>query len=76
MNVLGETNYEFLNPNGYYCLKVDVNVKAKTRIKLHCDAKMADNKVDVGVLSDSEPVGGVGVHVLSDVKIDRIGGCE
>jgi len=77
VNVLGETTYELLNPNGWYCLKVDVNVKAKTQIDLHCDAKLADSKVDVSVGSQSQPVGIVGVHVLSDVKIARVGGsCE
>lgn len=76
INILGETSYELLNPNGYYCLKVDVNVQAKTNVNVHCNAGLADSKVDVGVLSDSQPVGKVGVHVLSDVKVNRVGDCS
>ncbi len=71
VSVLGKTSYELLNPNGWYCMKVDVNVLTDVTVKLECGARMADNQIDVGVLSNSQPVGGVGVHVLSDVKIER-----
>lgn len=71
VSVLGKTSYELLNPNGWYCMKVDVNVLTNLTVKLECGAHMADNKVDVGVLSNSQPLGSVGVHVLSDVKIQR-----
>ncbi len=74
VNVLGEQTYQLLNPNGFYCLKVDVNVSASTRIDLHCNASLADSKVNVNVMSDSTTTGVVGVHVLSDVSVRRVGG--
>ena len=66
---------ELLNPNGWYCLKVDVNVLNNTQIDLNCHAHLADSRVNVGVLSNNDPAGIVGVHVLSDVKVVRRPGC-
>lgn len=73
VNVLGTANYKLLNPNGWYCLKVGVNVQATTNIDLQCKAHLADSKVDVSVLSNSAPAGQVGVHVLSTVNINKVG---
>jgi len=73
VSVLGQTNYQLLNPNGWYCLKVSVNVLTNLNINLHCKAKLADNKVDVNVGSNSQPVGQVGVHVGSGVKVTPSG---
>jgi hypothetical protein len=75
VNVLGEATYDLLNPNGWYCLKVDVNVKSKTNINLACKAKIADSKVNVNVLGNADAAGAVGVHVMSDVKVIRAKGC-
>ena len=73
VSVLGQTTMELRNPNGWYCLKVDVNVLNHSTINLDCRAKMADTRVDVNVLSNSDPTGVVGVKVLSDVKLNRVG---
>jgi hypothetical protein len=73
VSVLGQTSYQLMNPNGWYCLKVSVNVLTNLNINLHCKAKLADNKVDVNVLSNSQPVGQVGVHVGSGVKVTPSG---
>jgi hypothetical protein len=70
INILGSQTYKLLNPNAYYCLKVNVNVKAKTIIELACQAKLADNKVNVNALSNtSPPTAKVDVNVLSDVEV-------
>ena len=74
VNVLGSAEYQLLNPNGYYCLKVDVNVLANSTINLHCNAKLADNKVGVNVGSSGETAGRVGVNVGSEVTINNVGG--
>lgn len=76
VNVLGTPKFELLNPNGWYCIKVGVNVLTKPEIKLHCDAHLADNKLNVGVLSSGSPSAQVGVDVMSDVTLSRVGGCE
>jgi hypothetical protein len=75
VGVLSQSKLELLNPNGWYCLKVDVNVLNNTTIDLACQAHLADSRVNVGVLSNNEPAGIVGVHVLSDVKVQRQPGC-
>ena len=73
VNVGGEPVYRLLNPNGFYCIKVNVNVLTKLTIELHCNARLADSKVNVNVLSEQDDAtAGVGVHVLSDVDVVTI----
>lgn len=73
VNVLGSANYVLMNPNGWYCLMVGVNVQAKTNIDMQCKAKLADSRVQVDVLSKSTaPNAAIGVNVLSDVKVRRM----
>lgn len=70
VNVLGEPTYRLLNPNGYYCIKVNVNVSTKLTVELHCNARLADQNVNVNVLANqSDTTSAVGVHVLSDVEV-------
>lgn len=71
VNVLGTANYVLMNPNGWYCMMVDVNVKAQTNIQVQCKAKLADSRVQVNVGSSASPNAAIGVNVLSDVKVDR-----
>lgn len=76
VNVLSQSKMSLLNPNGFYCLKVNVSVKSALQIDLHCNARLADNKVNVGVGNSGEAAGQVGVNVFSDVRINRVGqGC-
>jgi hypothetical protein len=73
VNVGGTPSYNLLNPNGWYCLKVNVNVLTEFNINLHCAAHMADSRVNVNVLSDQNDVtSAVGVHVLSTVKVNDV----
>jgi hypothetical protein len=72
VSVLGETNYLLLNPNGWYCFMVDVNVLSKTTVDLQCKAKLADSRVAVNVLSKPASTAAVGVNALSSVKVNRI----
>lgn len=71
VNVLGTANYVLMNPNGWYCMMVDVNVKAATNIQVQCKAKLADSRVQVNVGSDASPSAAIGVNVLSDVQVER-----
>lgn len=77
VNVLSPSaRYRLMNPNGWYCLKVDVNVLSRANIDLHCKASIMDSKVNVAVFSNADAAGGVGVSVLSNVKLNRTGnGC-
>jgi hypothetical protein len=69
--VLGEANYRLMNPNGWYCFMVGVNVLAKSKVELQCKAKLADNRVNVNVGSNASATSAVGVNVFSDVKVER-----
>jgi hypothetical protein len=73
VNVLGTPKYELLNPNGWYCIKVNVNVMTELAIDLHCNARLADSKVNVNVgSSQSDATSAVGVHVLSTVTVNDV----
>lgn len=77
VNVLGEATYKLLNNNGWYCLKVDVNVLSTTNLELGCSSHVADSKVDVAVGgTKNRQVGEVGVHVFSDVNVTRAASCN
>lgn len=71
VSVMGQANYLLMNPNGWYCLMVDVNVMSKSAIDLQCKAHLADNKVNVNVGSKTQNTAAVGVNVFSDVKVNR-----
>jgi hypothetical protein len=73
VNVMGNPVYNLLNNNGYYCMKVNVNVQTDFDINLACNAKLADNSVQVNVASevDSE-TGVIGVNVGSTVHVTRM----
>jgi len=73
VNVGGTVNYKFLNPNAYYCIKVNVNVLTDLTIDLHCNARLADSKVSVNVGSVmSDNTAAVGVHVGSVVTVNTV----
>lgn len=70
VNVNSEVTYNFLNPNGYYCIFVNVNVDTQLTVNLHCNAKLADSLVDVIVdSSTTDNTSRIGVHVDSDVEV-------
>lgn len=73
VNVGGSPTYSLLNPNGYYCIKVNVNVSTVFTVNLHCNARLADQKVNVNVDSiQSDVTSAVGVHVLSTVQVNSV----
>lgn len=73
VNVGGAVTYNLLNPNGYYCMKVNVNVNQQLTINLHCNARLADSKVGVNVGSTvSDSTSAVGVHVNSTVNVQTV----
>lgn len=73
VNVMGNPVYNLLNNNGYYCMKVNVNVKTDLEINLACNAKLADNSVQVNVASEVDAETSViGVNVGSNVQVTRM----
>jgi hypothetical protein len=70
VNVLGSPVYNLLNNNGWYCIKVNVNVATNLTVNLSCSAHLADERVNVNVLSNqNQATSTVGVSVLSDVQV-------
>lgn len=73
VNVGGTPTYNLMNPNGYYCMKVNVNVLTSLNVNLHCNARLADEKVNVNVGSNqNDTTSTVGVHVLSEVQVTTV----
>lgn len=73
VNVLGAPTYNLMNKNGYYCMKVNVNVATSLTVNLHCNARLADQKVNVNVgTTQSDTTSTVGVHVLSNVQVNSV----
>jgi hypothetical protein len=73
VNVGGAPTYNLLNKNGYYCLKVNVNVLTNLNVNLHCNARLADQRVNVNVGStQNDTTSAVGVHVLSNVQVNTV----
>ena len=77
VNVLGSVEYNLLNPNGYYCIDTAVNVNQSLKINLDCQARLTDSRVHVNVGSNvSDQMAGVGVHVGSNIEVNRVGSGE
>lgn len=73
VNVFGSPKYELLNPNGWYCMKVNVNVISNLTIDLHCSARLADSRVNVNVGSNQSGTNSmVGVNVFSTVDVENV----
>ena len=70
VNVLGDSEMELLNPNGWYCLRAAVNVGGGLRIKLHCDAHLASATAGTSVFGDNA---GRGVSVMGAISVERVG---
>ncbi|MBM4251975.1 MAG: hypothetical protein FJ146_08390 [Deltaproteobacteria bacterium] len=73
VNVLSTPRYRLLNPNGWYCMIADVNVLSNLTVDLHKTARLADSRVNVGVLSSSNgQTANVDVNVLASVTKNRV----
>jgi hypothetical protein len=73
VNVGGAPTWNLLNGNGYYCMKVNVNVGTDFTINLHCNARLADSSVNVNVGStQSDTSSQIGVHVGSNMTINSV----
>lgn len=70
VNVGGASKMNLMNPNGYYCVRVGVNVETQLTVNVHCQAHLADPKVSVNVASEQDGgIAQVGVDVKSKVTV-------
>lgn len=72
VNVGGSPIYNLRNQNGFYCMKVGVNVNTNLTVNLACNARLADSKLQVGVNSSGTANAGIGVNVGSDVTVQDV----
>jgi hypothetical protein len=71
VNVMGGTEIELLNPNGWYCLRAAVNVMGGMDIKLHCNARLASATTGTTVMSGENAA--KGVSVMGAITVQRVG---
>ncbi len=71
VNVMGGSTFELLNPNGWYCLRTNVNVMGGLTIKVHCKAHLASATEGVTVLGSSSDK--KSITVMGSTKIEQVG---
>ena len=73
VNVLGETTLELSNPNGWYCLRSNVNVMGNLRIRADCRAHLASASDGATVLGSN--AGNRSVTVMGSTRVEVVA-CE
>jgi hypothetical protein len=75
LNLGGKATYKMLNPNGWYCLKLNFSLSdekniADTTWRLECNAKLSESELDLGLSTTAQIVGNtnktgaqLGVHI-------------
>lgn len=71
VNVLGGSELELLNPNGWYCLRAAVNVMGGMDIRLQCNAHLASAITGTAVMSGENAANGV--SVMGSITVRRVG---
>jgi hypothetical protein len=71
VNVMGGNEINLLNPNGWYCMRSNVNVMGGVTIKLACDTKFVLIGDGATVLSNSDTES-KGTTVMGATHIERI----
>lgn len=71
VNVMGGSEIELLNPNGWYCLKSNVNVMGGMTIKAHCKAHLASAVEGVTVLGSNS--NNKAVTVMGKTAVELVG---
>ncbi len=71
--VMSKQTLKLTNPNGWYCLKANVTVMAKTVLEVGCATKVADSNAGVAVLGSNDAGTGHGVTVLGKTELKRVG---
>lgn len=71
VNVMGGSEIELLNPNGWYCLRSTVNVMGGLTIRLACNAQIAMASGSATVLGNNTDQ--KGVTVMGSTTVERVG---
>ena len=68
VNVMGNTTYELLNPNGWYCLRTSATVMGDLTLKAHCKAHLASTTMGVAVMGS----GNKGMSVMGSTEVELV----
>lgn len=71
VNVMGGTAVELLNPNGWYCLRTNVNVMGGLTLKAHCKAHLASSVDGVTVMGDNAD--SKATTVMGSTRVELVG---
>ena len=74
VNVMGKSTIHLQNPNGWYCMRSNVNVAGKMEIEVPCKSHIASANAEgatVGGVDESNK----GVTVFGPLRVTRVG-CE
>ena len=71
VNVMGGNKISLLNPNGWYCMRSNVNVMGGVEIHLGCKTKFVLIGDGATVLSSNEDTGNKGTTVMGATKVKR-----
>jgi hypothetical protein len=69
VNVMGGSTIELLNPNGWYCLRNNVNVMGGLSIRAHCKAHLASATEGVTVLGSSSNIKSITVMGSTQIEL-------
>lgn len=70
VNVMGGSEIELLNPNGWYCLRTTVNVMGGLTIRLACNAQIAMASSGTTVMGNNAEQ--KGVTVMGSTTVERV----
>lgn len=71
VNVMGGTTVELLNPNGWYCLRSNVNVMGGLTLKAHCKAHLASSVDGMTVMGDNAD--SKATTVMGSTRVELVG---
>lgn len=73
-NLLGGSNIELMNPNGWYCLRTTVSIIGSVNIRAHCKAHLAstsDGATVRGNMGENRSIKNLAVTVVSALSVER-----
>ena len=71
VNVMGGSTVQLMNPNGWYCLRSNVNVMGGMTIRAHCKAHLASAVDGVTVMGDNAD--NKAVTVMGATRVEYVG---
>jgi hypothetical protein len=74
LNLMGGSNMQLLNPNGWYCLETPVSIMGGMTIRAHCKAKLAatsNGRTVRGYENGNRRIKNIAVTMIGSVSVER-----